>query len=107
MRRHPPHHLSPARQIARRGKIPKPASAAPSHHSNAPIRPESQSILSKIVARGPRRGGTAAPERREPVDEREFLTVILQFHEAFREVRYAPIEHVDRPIGKLCAQVKL
>jgi hypothetical protein len=33
------------------GQIPKRASAAPSHHSNAPIKPESQSFLSKIVAR--------------------------------------------------------
>jgi hypothetical protein len=32
------------------GQDPEAASAAPSHHSNAPIRPESQSILSKIVA---------------------------------------------------------
>jgi hypothetical protein len=40
MRRHPPHHLSPARQSPGRA-TPKPASAAPSHHSNAPIRLES------------------------------------------------------------------
>src|SRR5258706_7290068 len=52
-RRHPSHHLSPARQIARQGKTPKRALAAPSHHSNAPIKPESQSILSKIVAHFP------------------------------------------------------
>jgi hypothetical protein len=45
MRRHPPHHLSPARAITRQGQIPKRALAAPSHHSNAPIKPESQSIL--------------------------------------------------------------
>ena len=32
------------------GQIPKRASAARSHHSNAPIKPESQSFLSKIVA---------------------------------------------------------
>src|SRR6202171_3831911 len=32
------------------GAIPKRALFAPSHHSNAPIKPESQSILSKIVA---------------------------------------------------------
>jgi hypothetical protein len=50
MRRHPPHYLSPARANARQGKTPKPAAAAPSHHSNAPNKPESQSILSKIVA---------------------------------------------------------
>jgi hypothetical protein len=34
----------------RQGRTPKRASAAPSHLSNAPIKPESQSILSKIVA---------------------------------------------------------
>jgi hypothetical protein len=50
MRRHPPHHLSPARANARQGKTPKRASATPSHHSNAPVTPESQSFLSKIVA---------------------------------------------------------
>jgi hypothetical protein len=49
-RRHPPHHLSPAKENTRQGKTPKRASAAPSHHSNAPIKPESQSILSKIIA---------------------------------------------------------
>ena len=37
-------------QITRQGQTPKRASAAPSHHSNAPITPESQSFLSKIVA---------------------------------------------------------
>src|SRR5260370_16039473 len=50
MRRHPPHHLSPARAKPRQGKTPKRASAAPSHHSNAPIKPVSQSNLSKIIA---------------------------------------------------------
>jgi hypothetical protein len=35
------------------GQIPKRASAAPSHLSNAPIKPESQSFLSKIVAHFP------------------------------------------------------
>src|SRR6266446_2219164 len=50
MRRHPPHHLSPPGQVTGQGQIPKRASAAPSHHSNAPIKPESQSFLSKIVA---------------------------------------------------------
>jgi hypothetical protein len=50
MRRHPSHYLSPARANVRQGKTPKPAAAAPSHHSNAPNKPESQSILSKIVA---------------------------------------------------------
>jgi hypothetical protein len=38
------------RQIARQGRTPKPASAAPSHHSNAPIDTESQAFLSKKVA---------------------------------------------------------
>jgi hypothetical protein len=32
------------------GQDPKRVSAAPSPHSNAPIKPESQSILSKIIA---------------------------------------------------------
>jgi hypothetical protein len=41
---------APPGQSARQGRTPKLASAAPSHHSNAPIKPESQSILSKIVA---------------------------------------------------------
>jgi hypothetical protein len=50
MRRHPPHHLSPARAKPRQGKTPKRAFATSSHHSNAPIEPISQSILSKIVA---------------------------------------------------------
>src|SRR5258708_6956959 len=50
-RRRPPHHLGPARANGRQGKTPKRASAAPSPHSNAPIKHGSQSILSKIVAR--------------------------------------------------------
>src|SRR5258705_13979229 len=50
MRRHPPHHLSPARANRPAGLEPKPTSAAPSHHSNAPIEPEGQSILSKKIA---------------------------------------------------------
>jgi hypothetical protein len=50
MRRHPPHHLGPARASTRQGKTPKRASAAPSHHSNAPIKHESQSFLSKKIA---------------------------------------------------------
>src|SRR6266403_137981 len=50
MRRHPPHHPSPARAKPRQGKTPKRAFATSSHHSNAPIKPESQSNLSKIVA---------------------------------------------------------
>jgi hypothetical protein len=37
-------------QIARQGQTPKRASAASSHRSNAPIRDESQSILSKKIA---------------------------------------------------------
>jgi tRNA dihydrouridine synthase A len=50
MRRHPPHHLSPARANHPAGQDPEAGSAAPSHHSNAPIKPESQSILSQIIA---------------------------------------------------------
>jgi hypothetical protein len=57
MRRHPPHHLSPAWAITRRGRTPKRASAAPNHHSNALIKLESQSILSKIVADFPQPSG--------------------------------------------------
>jgi hypothetical protein len=44
---------APPGQIARQGRIPKAVSTAASHHSNAPIEPESQSILSKIVAHFP------------------------------------------------------
>src|SRR5947209_2386453 len=50
MRRHPSHYLSPARAKPRQGKTPKCAFATASHHSNAPIKPISQPILSKIVA---------------------------------------------------------
>src|SRR2546421_8432237 len=50
MRRHPSHYLSPARVKPRQGKTPKCAFATSSHHSNAPIKPISQPILSKIVA---------------------------------------------------------
>ena len=53
VRRHPPHHLSPAQASTRQGKSPKRALAAPSHHSNAPFGQESQSILSKLVAHFP------------------------------------------------------
>jgi SAM-dependent methyltransferase len=45
---------APPGRNTRQGQIPKRASAAPSHHSNAPIKPESQSILSKIVALTPK-----------------------------------------------------
>jgi hypothetical protein len=41
---------APLGQTTRQGQTPKPASAAPSHHSNAPIEPEGQSILSKKIA---------------------------------------------------------
>jgi hypothetical protein len=47
MRRHPPHHLGPARAKHPAGQDPE---AGLSHHSNAPIKPQSQSILSKKVA---------------------------------------------------------
>jgi hypothetical protein len=50
MRRHPPHHLSPARAKPRQGKTPSPHSPLQGHHSNAPIKPVSQSNLSKIIA---------------------------------------------------------
>src|ERR1700737_3639323 len=50
MRRHPPHHLSPARAKTPAGQDQKRAFATSSHHSNAPIEPVSQSNLSKIVA---------------------------------------------------------
>jgi hypothetical protein len=53
MRRHPPHHLSPAREKSWQGKTPKRAFATSSHRSNAPIKPKSQSILSKIIAPTP------------------------------------------------------
>jgi hypothetical protein len=52
VRRHPPHHLSPAQANTWQGSPPKRALAAPSHHSNAPFGQESQSIPSKIVALG-------------------------------------------------------
>src|SRR5258705_8431559 len=53
MRRRSPHHLSPAQAITRQGQTPKRALAAPSFVSNAPIKTESQSILSKIIAHFP------------------------------------------------------
>ena len=56
MRRHPPHHLSPARANHPAGQDPGARLSLPSHHSNAPIKPESQSILSKIVALMPSKG---------------------------------------------------
>jgi len=43
----------PAQAITRQGQTPKRALAAPSYDSNAPIKPESRSILSKIVAHFP------------------------------------------------------
>src|SRR5258708_3370133 len=49
-RRHPPHHLSPAWADYPAGPDPEARLSRPSHHSNAPIKPESQSIVSKIVA---------------------------------------------------------
>ena len=45
---------APPGQNTRQGQIPRRAPVAPSHHSNAPIRQEGQSILSKIVALMPR-----------------------------------------------------
>ena len=69
MRRHPPHHLNPTEQATRQGRTLQRASAAPSHYSNAPNKPESQSILSKIVALMPRKLADAA-ERGENLDIR-------------------------------------
>ena len=54
MRRHPPHHLSPAKQTTRQGAIPWGASGHPSRYSNAPIEDESQSFLSKWSPEGPK-----------------------------------------------------
>jgi hypothetical protein len=51
MRRHPPHHLSPAQAKPRQGETPKRAFALQSHHSNAPNKPVGQSNLSNIIAR--------------------------------------------------------
>jgi hypothetical protein len=50
MRRHPPHHLSPARANHPAGQDPEARLTAPSHHSNALIKPESQSFPSNIIA---------------------------------------------------------
>src|SRR5258706_4040668 len=50
MRRHPPHHLSPARVNRPAGLDPEARLSRPSHRSNAPIRNESQSFLSKKIA---------------------------------------------------------
>ncbi len=61
MRRHPPHHLSPARANHPAGQDPEARLSRPSHHSNAPISPESQSILSKIVALTPSKGSFGNP----------------------------------------------
>ena len=69
MRRHPPHHLSPARANHPAGQDPGARLSLPSHHSNAPIKPESQSILSKIIAlwfiglRGKARAGLLVNEK--------------------------------------------
>src|SRR6476661_3725665 len=50
MRRHPPHHLSPVRANYSAGQDRSCVSRLQSHHSNAPIKPISQSNLSNIVA---------------------------------------------------------
>jgi len=51
MRRHPPHHLSPTQANHPAGQDPEAGPRPPPvTHSNAPFLPESQSILSKIVA---------------------------------------------------------
>jgi hypothetical protein len=44
---------APPGQITRQGRIPKAVSIAASCHNNALIKPESQSILSKIVVHFP------------------------------------------------------
>jgi hypothetical protein len=49
-RRYPPHHLSPARAITRQG-MTKGVCSSDVTRSNALSSPESQSFLSKIVAR--------------------------------------------------------
>src|SRR5258708_11360170 len=54
VRRHPPHHLSPAEQTTRQGAIPWGTSGHPSRYSNAPIEDESQSFLSKWSPEGPK-----------------------------------------------------
>src|SRR5258707_12167460 len=46
----PPPPPNPARANRPQGKILKPPSAAPSHRSNAPIKTESRSILSNLIA---------------------------------------------------------
>src|SRR5258705_11301359 len=61
MRRYPPHHLSPARANHPAGQDPEARLSRPSQHSNAPISPESQSILSKIVALAPSKGSSGKP----------------------------------------------
>src|SRR5664280_1021431 len=69
-RRNPPHHLSPARANHPAGQDPEARLSRPSHHSNAPIKPESQSILSKIVALTPSSGRSENPlARRLAVDD--------------------------------------
>jgi hypothetical protein len=50
MRRHPPHHLSPARAKPGRARPRSAHSPLQSHHSNAPIKPVSQSNPSNIIA---------------------------------------------------------
>jgi hypothetical protein len=60
VRRYPPHHLGPARTKRPAGQDPEGRLSRPSHHSNAPIKPESQSILSKI-------SGSASRSIRRPL----------------------------------------
>src|SRR5260370_25862282 len=45
---------APPRQITRQGRTLKRALAAPSRHSNAPLKPASQSILSNLVTLTPK-----------------------------------------------------
>src|SRR5260370_1010622 len=72
MRRHPPHHLSPARAKPGRARPRSQPQPLPSHDSNAPIKPKSQSSLSNIVARLTAIRGCIGPisklQSRRPLD---------------------------------------
>jgi hypothetical protein len=61
MRRHPPHHLSPAQANHPAGPDPEARLAAPSQPINAPTAPERQSILSNVVARKTRVSAVRIP----------------------------------------------
>ena len=59
---------APPRQITRQGRTPKRTFAALVNHSNAPIRLESQSHLSKIIAHFPHLPSTFAGAVQDPTD---------------------------------------